>query len=380
MTLETENKTLASVELKTGSDSKAVLSIAGRLDPQGTSAIWRKTMRTVRTANCDHIIVDAENVDYCDGCGLGLLLEISLLGEEKGFEVEIRGLNPDFQKLLDMFSATKFVKHKPAVKHRKIAEEIGHAAVNSWQDIRSQIAFIGELCAASINAIRHPMQIRWKDMMLAIEQAGANGVGIIVLIGFLFGLIMAFSSAMPLRQFGAEIYVSDLAAIALVRVLGPFMTAIILAGRTGSSFAAELGTMKINDEIDALTTMGLDPVRFLVIPRVFATTIIAPLLAILAILAGLVGTAAVILSLGYSLVTFAGHVYMSIDAGDLIGGLFKALVYGWLIGSIGCLRGLETETGASAVGISTTRSVVSSIIMVVLAEGIFAVIYYCLGI
>lgn len=380
MTLETETKLSASVELQNESDGKAILCMSGRLDSQGTSDIWRKTLRVLRASNCGHIIVDAEGVEYCDGCGLGLLLEVSLLGQEKGFEVEIRGLKADFRNLLDMFNAAKFVKTKTEVKHIKVAEEVGRAAVNLWADIREQVSFIGELCVASVNAIRHPMQIRWKDMMIAIEQAGANGVGIIILIGFLFGLIMAFSSAMPLRQFGAEIYVSDLAAIALVRVLGPFMTAIILAGRTGSSFAAELGTMKINDEIDALATMGLDPVRFLVIPRVFATTIISPLLAILAILAGLVGTATVILSLGYSMVTFAGHVFMAIDAGDMIGGLFKAVVYGWLIGSIGCLRGLETETGASAVGISTTRSVVSSIIMVVIAEGVFAVVYYCLGI
>ncbi len=380
MALETEIKSSASVELQSGADGEAVLRVAGRLDSQGTADIWRKTLRLLRASNSGRVVVDAAGVEYCDGCGLGLLLEVSLLGKEKGFEVEVVGLKAEFQNLLDMFNATKFVKAKTEVKHIKVAEEVGRAAVHLMDDIREQVCFIGELCAASINALRHPMQIRWKDMMLAIEQAGANGVGIIILIGFLFGLIMAFSSAMPLRQFGAEIYVSDLAAIALVRVLGPFMTAIILAGRTGSSFAAELGTMKINDEIDALATMGLDPVRFLVIPRVFATTLISPLLAILAILAGLVGTATVILSLGYSMVTFAGHVFMSIDAGDLIGGLFKALVYGWMIGSIGCLRGLKTETGASAVGISTTRAVVCSIIMVVVAEGVFAVVYYCLGI
>ena len=138
--------------------------------------------------------------------------------------------------------------------------------------------------------------------------------------------------------------------------------------------------MKINNEIDALTTMGLDPVKFLVVPRVFATTLIAPLLAMLANIAGIIGTAVVILSLGYPLVTFVGHVYTSIGPVDVIGGLVKAVVYGGVVGTIGCLRGLETETGASAVGISTTKAVVSSIIMVVIVEGVFSVLYYCMGI
>ena len=373
-------KSVASVQVVEASEDKTVLRFSGRLDAHGTADIWRTTLRTLRSGDHKKVTIEAKDVEYCDGTGLGLFLEISLLGEQKGFEVEIVGLREEFRDLLDMFNASNFIERR---KHREptcIPEEVGRATMHLWGDIRSQISFVGELCAALTNAIFHPFQVRWKDMLIATENAGANAVGIIALIGFLFGLIMAFSSAMPLRQFGAEIYVSDLAAIAMVRVLGPVMTAIILAGRTGSSFAAELGTMKINNEIDALTTMGLDPVKFLVVPRVFATTLIAPLLAMLANIAGIIGTAVVILSLGYPLVTFVGHVYTSIGPVDVIGGLVKAVVYGGVVGTIGCLRGLETETGASAVGISTTKAVVSSIIMVVIVEGVFSVLYYCMGI
>ena len=173
---------------------------------------------------------------------------------------------------------------------------------------------------------------------------------------------------------------SDLVAIALVRVLGPFVTAIILAGRTGSAFAAELGTMKINNEIDALSTMGLDPVRFLVVPRVLAATFVAPLLAILTNLSGLIGSAFVIRSLGYPLVTYIEHVQSVIDSGDVLVGLFKALVFGALVGGVSCLRGLQTKSGPSAVGISTTRAVVSSIVLLVMAEGVFSVLFYYLDI
>jgi phospholipid/cholesterol/gamma-HCH transport system permease protein len=242
------------------------------------------------------------------------------------------------------------------------------------------VIFAGHLCVETANAILHPGHLRWKDIFWLAERAGANAVGIVTLLGFLFGLIMAFSSAMPLRQFGVEVFVSDLVAIALIRVLGPFITAIIMAGRTSSSYAAELGTMKVNEEIDALTTMGLEPVRFLVVPRVLTTVVVTPLLAVLANIAGLIGSGIVMLVLGFPLVTYTNHVKSSIDAGDVFAGLFKALVYGGIVGAIGCLRGLETKGGASSVGISTTKAVVSGIILIVIAEGMFAVLYHYLGI
>jgi phospholipid/cholesterol/gamma-HCH transport system permease protein len=210
--------------------------------------------------------------------------------------------------------------------------------------------------------------------MKAIELAGFQALGIVSLLGFLFGLIMAFSSAMPLRQFGVEVYVSDLVAIALVRVLGPFITAILVTGRTGSAYAAEIGTMKINDEINALKVMNLNPVAFLAIPRILATIIVTPLLTVFANLFGLIGSGLVITSLGYTSTTYLSHVQSILTPTDVLVGLFKALVYGGLIGQIGCLRGLQTKVGAGAVGLSTTRAVVSAIVLLVLTEGLFSVL------
>ena len=161
---------------------------------------------------------------------------------------------------------------------------------------------------------------------------------------------MAFQAAIPMRQFGAEIFVANLIGLSMLRELGPLMTAIILAGRSGSAFAAELGTMKVNEEIDALTTMGIDPVHFLVVPRVISAVLMTPLLALFSDLLGLIGGAVVLLSLGFPLITYINQVLSAVAFGDLLGGLVKSFVFGILVAGIGCLRGLQTKTGASAVG------------------------------
>lgn len=193
--------------------------------------------------------------------------------------------------------------------------------------------------------------MRWKDAFLVAGTAGVNALPIVGLISFLVGPIIAFQAAIPMKQSGAEIFVADLIATAMLRELGPLVTAIVLAGRSGLAFAAEIGTMKINEEINALTTMGLDPVRFLVVTRVIAAVLMTPLLSVFANLMGLVGGAIVVLSLGYPLVTYVNQVPGAADFVDLIGGLSKAFVFGLIAAGIGCLRGLQTKTRASAAGV-----------------------------
>jgi phospholipid/cholesterol/gamma-HCH transport system permease protein len=194
------------------------------------------------------------------------------------------------------------------------------------------------------------------------------------------GLIMAFQAAVPLGQFGAQLFVANLIGLAILRELGPLMTAIVLAGRSGSAFAAELGTMKVREEIDALKTMGLEPVPFLVVPRVIAAVAMTPLLTIYANLVGLMGGSVVLLSLGYPLITFFHQVQYAVSYGSLVGGLLKAFVFGILVASTGCLRGLQTERSPTAVGQAATSAVVSGIILIVIADGIFSVVYYYLNV
>ena len=199
---------------------------------------------------------------------------------------------------------------------------------------------------------------------------------IVALISFLMGVILAFQSAVPMKKFGAEIFVADLIGLSMLRELGALMTAILLAGRTGAAFAAELGTMRVNQEIDALTTMGLDPVRFLVSTRVIAALLMTPLLTLFANLVGLLGGAFTMLSFNIPFVAFAHEVEGIVGFTDFMAGFVKSFVFAILIAGIGCLRGLQTSAGASAVGDAATRAVVSGIVLIVVVDGVFAVIYF----
>jgi phospholipid/cholesterol/gamma-HCH transport system permease protein len=357
------------------------LRIEGRLDSTSTGRIWREAIGALEQASPTRVVVDASKIEYCDGSGIGLLVELRRRQKRAGGELEIRGLRAEFQGLLDLLGPAALEKPETVKpKPRSFAEEVGRGAVAVWADIRALIAFVGELGVALVSASRHPGKVRWKDASLVAETAGVNALPIIVLISFLVGLIMAFQAAIPMRQYGAEIFVANLVALSMIRELGPLITAILLAGRSGSAFAAELGTMRVNEEIDALTTMGLDPIQFLVVSRVIAALAITPLLTVFSNLVGVMGGSVVLLSFGYPLVTYINQVLASVDSVDLVGGLFKSLVFGIMIAGVGCLRGLQTKTGASAVGESTTRAVVSGIILIVVTDGIFSVIYYYLGI
>jgi len=369
--------------LSTGTNEQGnvTITIVGRLDSASTSSIWQKAMDALEEASSKSVVVDTAGVDYCDGTGIGLLVELTLRQRKAGGELEITGLRTEFQRLMDMFDPAEFEKTQIEKPYKaRLPEEVGRAAFTIWDNIRSQITFLGELIVALVSAVGNPRRVRWKDAFLIAETGGVNALPIIALISFLIGLIMAFQAAIPMRQFGAEIFVADLIALSTLRELGPLMTAIVMAGRTSAAFAAELGTMKVNEEIDAMSTMGLDPVRFLVVTRVLAILIMMPLLTIFANLLGIIGGSVVLLSLGYPLVTYVDRIIISASYGDLLGGLVKSLAFGLIVAGIGCSRGLQTKTGASAVGVSTTKAVVSGFILIIITDGIFSVVYFYLGI
>ena len=362
-------------------DGTFKLIFAGRLDSSTTGGVWRRATAAVSGAKTSNVVVDASGVVYCDGAGIALLLQLQRLQIQAGGKMEISGLQPEFAALLDG-ADPRAVDTLDATRPRRIplAEEIGQATVEVWRDIYTLVAFVGELVAALVYAAIHPRSVRWRDTLAVAESAGVNALPIVALVSFLMGLIMAFQAAVPLRQFAAELFVANLIGLSMLRELGPLMTAIILAGRSGSAFAAELGTMKVREEIDALKTMGLDPVRFLVVTRVVAAVFMTPLLTIFADLLGLMGGSVVMLSLGFPLITYFHQVQYAVSYGSLVGGLVKAFVFGILVAGIGCLRGLQTTTGATAVGESTTRAVVSGIILITITDGIFSVAYYYLGV
>jgi phospholipid/cholesterol/gamma-HCH transport system permease protein len=215
--------------------------------------------------------------------------------------------------------------------------------------------------------------------MRYVDQAGVDAIPLAVVLGFLIGLILAFQSLVPMRRFGAELYVANLVSISLLRELGPLLAAVVLSGRTGSAFAAEIGTMKVNEEIDALVTMGLDPMTMLVLPRMAAAMIVMPGIAIIMDLAGLAGMAVVMTTSGFPFVTIAQQVQYAATASDLYGGLFKAVWFGAVIAAVACRAGLATGVGPRAVGLSATAAVVGGIVATIALDGVFAVLFNRMG-
>src|ERR1051325_154974 len=299
------------------------LIIAGRLDAETTGKIWRRAVANVQGANAAHVEVDASGIEYCDRAGIRLPVQLRGLQRRKGGNLEITGLRAQFTDLLND-SAANFPSETKAMPPREgLAEEIGHNTVEIWRDIQSLISFIGELSVGLAGALIRPRAVRWRDALSIAEAAGVNALPIVALVSFLMGLIMAFQAAIPLRQFGAQLFIANLIGLSILRELGPLMTAVILAGRSGSAFAAELGTMKVREEIDALKTMGLDPVRFLIVTRVIAAGFMTPLLTVFADLMGLIGGFVVMRSLGFPLVTYYHQVQYAVSYGSLVGGLVK---------------------------------------------------------
>ena len=371
---------VAALAVDDAPDGRCVLTLSGRLDATTLESVWEPARRAVADVLPSRpIVVDAAAVDYCDGAGVALFVE--LLRHPREGSLDVVNLKPPFAALLKQFDP-KLLEHDldPAPPRGPAVEEVGRAAYVVWRDMRGQVAFIGETAAALVHAALRPSSVRWRDVWHICERVGADALPIVTLFSFLLGMILAFQSAVPMKRFGAEIFVADLIGLSMLRELGPLMTAILIAGRSGAAFAAEIGTMRVNQEVDALTTMGLDPVRFLVTPRIIAALLMTPLLVVYADLVGLIGGAITMQSFSIPFSTFMKEVDSAVTLTDFLAGFVKSFVFALLIAGIGCLRGLQTGAGASAVGESATRAVVSGIILLVVVDGLFAVAYYLLNI
>ena len=370
---------MAALAITDTADGRRTLALTGRLDAATLPGLWDEARRAAADAPARPIVIDAAGVEYCDGAGAALFVD--LLRHPRQGTIEVANLNPAFAALLRQFDP-KVLEHDldPETARRPAVEEIGVAAYGIWRDIRVQIEFIGEMSAALAHAVRRPASVRWKDVWLICEHVGADALPIVALISFLLGMILAFQSAVPMKRFGAEIFVADLIGLSMLRELGPLMTAILLAGRSGAAVAAEIGTMRVTQEVDALTTMGLSPVRFLVTPRIKAAVLMTPLLTLFSDLVGLLGGALTMQSFSIPLVTFLKEVDSAVNLPDFLAGFVKSFVFAILVAGIGCLRGLQTKAGASAVGDAATRAVVSGIILLVVVDGLFAVAYFLLDI
>ena len=328
------------------------------------------------------VAFDTASLTHWDSGLISFLVQSGEYCRTRKIDQDRGGLDEGLRHLVELAEA---VPEKKGTRGQSVREwfftRIGKATIGYETAVTDFLSFLGELAIALGRFVRGKARYRRADLLEAIQQCGANAVGIVTLIAFLVGVILAFMGAVQLSQFGASIYVADLVGIGMVREMGAMMTAIIMSGRTGAAFAAKLGTMKVTQEIDALTTMGISPLEFLVLPRVLALVLMMPLLCVFADLVGILGGMFVgVFMLDLSAGTYLRETISTLTLVNLFGGLIKATFYGALIAIAGCLRGFQCGNSSSAVGDAATQAVVMSIVMVVVACGLFAVVFNFLGI
>ncbi len=371
------------VELRVETEAAGtrVLHIIGRLDAGTAGGIWDIALAQV-PADGQPLALDAKALSYCDGAGISLLLDLECHQRRQGGSFEVRHLPQDLRQLLDMSRSDVDLDTPPPGPPRpSLVEVVGERTEHWIRDLGDLVTWVGHMSEALWLGVLNLRKVRWNDFFYTCTNAGVFALPVVLLLGFLLGWIMAFQAAYVMRDYGADQLLGALIGPMMVRELGPLMTTIILAARSASAFAASIGTMKVNEEVDALYTMGLDPVRFLVTPKVLAAIVVTPLLTAFCTVAGIVGGAVVSVSvLALPLVIYTNQLQSHIDVGDIAGGMIKAMVFGILVAAIGCIRGLQTQRTPTAVGESTTSAVVSGIVLIAIVDAILVVIYRILGI
>lgn len=364
----------------------AQVSLSGAVNVYSLAGVWSEVRNKQNqwlgqgNTQTHSLIFDASQVRSLDGSAFAFLIDVQEAQNKAGGQFDIQGLDPKYQPLLREFDPINKLFPATSVKQkRNFVVSTGMAAQNLMDDARGLVTFTGHLSADLVWSIRNVRQVRWGDFVNAAVEAGISALPIVGLVAFLIGVILSFQAAIGMQQFGAVSFVGPLAALGIVREMGPLITAILLAGRSSAAFAAEIGTMTVNSEVDALVTGGLSPIRFLVVPRVLAGILVAPILTLYADIVSIFSSMLTMQIYGIPFINFYNGMLAAVDVEDVLSGLVKATLFGVVISAMGCLRGMQTGTGAAAVGISATRAVVSSIVMIVLVDGIFAYISYRTG-
>ena len=321
--------------------------------------------------------LDLSGVDYFDSGGAAVVLQLRQELAARGGALHIMRSTPAIDGLLGLVDEEAVLKPPPpAPPPPSFLAGAGDWGLAFTQGLRDFTAFTGEVVLGIADAVRHPRRVRWRDTWLYMQRSGPDGLPIVSLISFLMGLITAFQAAVQLRQFGADIYVANLVGLSITRELGPLMTAIIAAGRSGAAFAAEIGTMKVSEEVDALAAMGLDRTRFLVTPKVVALLVMLPCLTLFADLVGVLGGLVVaVFSLDIPAIVYFRQMRAYMSPWDVGQGLLKSVVFAILIAEIGCLRGFQASEGAESVGRITTAAIVAGIFAIICADAVFTVLF-----
>ena len=358
-------------------NGELLLNMSGSIDSGNISTFLKKIKKYLHNNMPASLTVDLKNMEYMDDYGVLALSELrDILKDKTAFRIENAG--DEIINILDLmgFDTIGEKTGKEGKRSSNVFVHLGENTLNAFSDFRYMVSFLGAAIFAVFYVITHPWALRKEDTIYAMQRTGVDALPIVGLISFLLGLIIAFMSSIQLRQFGADIYVASLVGLSMTYELGPIMTCIIVAGRSGSSFASEIGTMKVSEEVDALFTMGFDPIRFLVIPKMLASVVVVPILTlfsdIFAILGGMV--------VGVFILDLSAHAYVTQTLNALtlfyvFWGVIKSFVFAIVISWVGCLRGFQVRGGADSVGKATTSAVVTSIFLIIVIDSLFAIIH-----
>lgn len=327
--------------------------------------------------------IDGRGIDALDTAGAWMLHRLLLrlrAGAAATDGPSIRGLSPAFTRLLDLvghrMATQASLPADHAMKPPGLFERWGESAAAVLSEASAMLAFLGEIGLAVLRCVRHPGSIRWRPILFNIRTAGVEALPIVGLLSFLLGVVVAYQGGEQLKPYGANIYIADLLGLSMLREFAPLITAIIIAGRSGSAYAAQIGSMSVTEEIEAMRTLGIPPLEMLVLPKLAALLIALPLLTVFADALGVLGGMCMAsVQLGVSFVEFADRFGKAVSLTTLLVGVGKAPVFAAVIVVVGCFQGLRTRGGADSVGRQTTRSVVQAIFLVIVADALFSIAF-----
>jgi phospholipid/cholesterol/gamma-HCH transport system permease protein len=363
--------------LAASEDGAVGIQLIGRIDHHVAGRLLKQLLADLNSRRPRHVTVDLNRTTYFDDFGVLVLSELRSHLERQQVPFRISQPPPKAAEILTLTNFENPDLCSPLQRKRpqNLIVRLGDASLKVADNIRFLVSFLGSVVLSLGQVCLNPRSLRWGDTIVLMQKTGVDAVPIVGMISFLLGLIMAFVSSLQLEQFGASIFVARLVALAMVSELGPIMTAIVVAGRSGSAFAAEIGTMRISDEVDALFTMGFSPALFLAVPRIVAAVLVVPLLTMFADLFAIMGGMTIsVAMLDLTVSTYIDQTIKALSLFEFTWGLMKSVVFAALIAWIGCLRGFEVRGGSAEVGNAATSAVVSGIFLIILFDSIFAVI------
>ncbi len=367
------------IQFKQKSFDELLIEINGSVSVDEAVSVNKELSEILESQPLKNVELDLGGLNYLDGAGIAVIRNfarncsrlqntVTLLNIPTGAK---RFLNPD------QFQVYKNKSILEGVDEPDFVEQIGQGMIQLKKNTYDIITFLGGIVDAFSSGLRRPISIKWEGLTKLFEKAGVDAVPIVVILSLLMGAILAFQAAIQLRKFGANIFVADLVSLSICLEMGPLLTALIISGRSGAGYAAHVGSMQVSEEIDALRVLGIDPVLYLVSPRIIAVALAAPCLTVLADIMGIIGGCLVAsFSLDVTPTGYFNQVKQVLEISDVFKGLIKSFVFGIQIAGIGCLRGFQVRGGAESVGSATTSAVVTCIFVLTVTNALFAVLFY----